>query len=130
MQGLYKVFFKDGEEFNGGSLEDTRWSDMPDGKEISRLEYLLPDGNILVLQNYERYCHIVEVVKDFIGGNGLKIENIYVIGEKNGVADSYRITLHAPTGERYQARDITSRSSPVDKIYHGKPVGGWKGIKR
>jgi hypothetical protein len=131
---LYQIFFKDGTMFKGGDIIDTKWSLIPNNKEISRLEYYLPNGNRLILEGYDQYVNIVEVFYNLIGGHKNKsreITNVYIIGAKNNMCDSYRITLKdGESDSRYKVGDITVRHGPMDKIYQDAPVFGWKGIKK
>lgn len=130
--GLYKIYFKDGEIFEGGDILNTRWSEISDGKEIASLEYFLPNGNKLTLEGYKQYVNVVECFTNLIGGkSGREITNVYIIGTRDyKIADSYRITLKAGSdGERFKTGDITFRSAPIDEIYQGGKVWGWKGIK-
>ena len=57
---MYKVFFADGSEFNGGDILESQWNEMPD-KSIVRLQYSLFGIN-LIFEGFEAYNHISEKV--------------------------------------------------------------------
>lgn len=54
---MYKVFFEDGEEWQGGHYSDSKWLEMPD-KAIIRVEYGLTE-KVQLLKGFEAYGHIV-----------------------------------------------------------------------
>ena len=54
---MYKVFFEDGTEWQGGHYSDSKWFEMPD-KPIVKIEYSLTE-KVLVLEGFEAYGHIV-----------------------------------------------------------------------
>lgn len=130
---LYKIKFKDDTIFNGGnSLKDSKWNEIPENKEIESLIYSLPDGNLIILREYEAYNHLVEATQNFYGSDNVKetIRAIYLMGLEKGVVTSYRITLYEIKDSKYKIGDITRREYPIGKEYYGAPTRGWKkGIK-
>lgn len=56
--------------------------------------------------------------------------NKFIMGLRNGIVTSHRITLKGTSGEdRYQEGDVTTRKYPKGKEYHGKkPIAdyAWK----
>ncbi|HHT9153623.1 MAG TPA: hypothetical protein ACFYEM_08870, partial [Candidatus Hypogeohydataceae bacterium YC40] len=84
------VHFEDGEIAIGkrlGSL-DTGWDYLQD-KPISKLAYVNPYGDLIVLQGYEEYNHMVECVQDF--GQKPRIYEVYLMGVRNGKVVVYRL---------------------------------------
>jgi len=73
----------------------------------------------------------IQDLKHLITPSGDKY--IYVMGLKNGMVTSYRISLNGKNGEdKYQTGDITKRILPFGKEYNGQPTNFslWKkGIK-
>ena len=71
-------------------------------------------------------------LKDLCNYNGNKYK--YIMGLKEGIVTSYRISLSGTNGkDKYQLGDITKREYPKGKEYHGKEAVAdfaWKkGIK-
>jgi len=140
---IFSIIFKDGTTFTGGtSYFETKWTSVP-LKEVKRLFYLLPDGNYLCLGEYDQFFHMVEAVQDWMRvskGNvkNLKntkprIEYAYVMGKKNGIVDSYRITLFESKDSRYKIGDIIKRQFSInDKFIRKLNPDNWIGnvIKR
>lgn len=133
MPEIYTIYFKDKTIFKGGeSLDKSLWSNMPD-KAIDYLVYSLADGSFLVLKGFEKYAHIVEATMTIHGPKGTKLgrrlENLYLMGLKNGIVTSYRINLIGERGQsKYIKGDITRRDYPLGKEFKGKPINKtcWK----
>ena len=129
---LYKAIFLDGSEFEGGnSVFNTKWTSIPNDKGIKEVHYFLSDGNKIVLKDYEAYNHIVEATRDIYGPKGMKLQfklhNVYIMGLKNNIVTSYRISLKGKKGQdKYLAGDITKRESPLGKEFRGHPTVNWK----
>ena len=82
---LYKIAFTDATYFDGGTIKETKWLEVPKDKEIRCLMYCLPDGNMLNLYTYNQYFHMVEVTKDLTGkyAGNIKYHNIVLYCKKN-----------------------------------------------
>ncbi len=124
------VHFEDGEIAIGkplGSL-DTGWDYLPD-KPISKLAYVNPYGDLIVLQGYEEYNHMVECVQDF--GQKPRIYEVYLMGVRNGKVVVYRLrTFQKTTEDSIQVGDLLVRVTERGKEYLDSPTWGWrKGIK-
>ena len=90
---LFEVLFADRTTFSGGTLQETKWKDIPN-KQISRLFYLLPSGDYLALASYDKYYHMIECTRDFYGGDGkVNLEYAYVIGKVDNFCRVYKINL-------------------------------------
>ncbi len=133
-QALYTVEFNDGTSFEGGTIFDTKWLNIPN-KKIKRIFYRLPGGNFLCLKDYEKYFHMIEAVKDITGKDKgkVKLEYAYIMGKRGRVVTSYRIALFSQISchhgdSRYRQGDITVREFNIDddkiKKLNSK---GWKG---
>lgn len=136
---LFSIIFKDGSYFVGkDNYLDTGWKEAPI-KEIKRIFFRLPDGIHLMMENCEKYNFLVEGTKDWmrIGGkkriekinqNIPKIEYIYIMGLRNGIVTSYRITMFngEPGKDKFKKGDITRREYKLGKEWYGKPTSGWK----
>lgn len=125
-QALFSVIFEDGTQFAGGnSYYEPKWKEIPD-KTIKHAFFLLPDGNFFILHDYEKYLYLVEGAFDANGKNKgkLKIENLYFMGLRNGLVDSYRTTMSAKGIDRYKVGDITKRQYKWEEIKN--KYTGWK----
>jgi len=91
---LFQAVFEDNSIFLGGDYEKTKWVEMPP-KKIRTLFYLLPTGDYIGLGGYDKYYHMVEVVKDLNGPKaGIKsLEFAYIIGQKKDNTIIYQIDL-------------------------------------
>ncbi len=132
-QALYIAEFNDGTSFEGGTISDTKWLNIPN-KKIKRIFYRLPDGNFLCLEDYEKYFHMIEATVDMTGKEKGKtnIEYAYIMGKRGRVVTSYRIALFKQTSchhgdSRYKLGDITRREYEInsDKIIKLNKKG-WK----
>lgn len=80
-------------------------------------------------------CHWVGNINDLKNIRNAKCERYkYIMGLKNGIVTSHRITLKGTSGkDKYQEWDITTRCYPKGKEYNGKEAVAdfaWKrGIK-
>ena len=92
---LYEIIFEDKTTFSGGTLENTKWLEIPIDKKIKAIFYSLPLEGSLVLKNYDKYYHFVEVTVDLNGKkSGQKqLEYAYLIGKKNTIYKLYKINL-------------------------------------
>lgn len=53
---MYKILFVDGESWEGGKPENSKWNEMPN-KPISELQYYICNKTI-ILKGYEAYNHL------------------------------------------------------------------------
>lgn len=131
-QPLFSIVFEDGSCFIGGnSYFQTKWMEIPN-KPIKRIFYLLPNGDYLSLSNYESYFHMIEAVEDVLGKTkGRKrIEYAYIMGKKENLVRSYRITLFETKNSRYKIGDIVVREFDInDKFIKGLNFDNWKPLK-
>ena len=132
---IFRVTFKDGTTYKGGSsIYNSGWDEMPD-KEISCLAYFIEEGEWALLEGHEAYAHLIEVTQNIHGPKGTdfrgQLRNAYIMTLKNGVVTSHRISLKGVAGEdRFQRGDRTKRNFPLGKEFKGRPVSSWKkGIK-
>jgi len=122
---IYKVTFKTGEEFLGGSISSPNWADCLNSG-IMSLEVFLPYGDILKLTNYEKYNFYIGAIKP-ITGKDLYISHVYTLGSRDDYVNSYRITLISTNTGRHKVGDITVRMFPFGKEGMGRnPTNGWK----
>lgn len=126
---LYSVIFEDNTNFQGGnSYFETKWKDLPN-KKIKRIFVRLPGGDFLTLASYDKYFYMVESTKDWarinvknntsekINQNTPKLEYFYIMGKKDNLIVSYRISLKvSKDGDRYKLGDITKRIYTTDSI--------------
>lgn len=116
----FVAHFED-ESVHGNPLgsRDSGWTSLPD-KPILSLEYITPNRPPLILQGYEEYLHMVEV-HQMLGGPAT-IDAVYLMGRKNGQVVSHCITVF----QERRAGDISVKTFPVGKEYHGGPTQGWR----
>ena len=93
MNNLYHIIFKDGSQYSGGNITDTKWLNIPKDKKIDKLFYLISTGDYLFLHDYDKYYQYIEVTKDLSGLNKgkIKIEAIYVLGKRKSEVTIYKI---------------------------------------
>lgn len=95
---LYTCVLEDNSVYFGGTeWTETLWNTID--KPIKRINYLLPDGNVLTLHGYKKYYHMIEVTTDLTGKNkgNLNFEFAYIMGMKASGVRCYKINLK--TGE-------------------------------
>ena len=122
---LFIAILKSGKQYIGSNdYFNPKWKNIQE--KVERVFFRLPDDNFFVLHDYEKYLYLVEGIKDLNGINKgiLKIENLYFMGLKNGIVDSYRITMFEKGNQRYKIGDITKRQYKWEKIKN-KYIG-WK----
>lgn len=124
---IFKVTFKDGEVFNGGTLDAPRWNKCPQNKEIESLEIFLPnEKDKIKLDGYERYNFFIGARKT-INSNQISICHMYGLGVRRGIVTSYRITIKSQGNEKYKTGDITVRKFPFGKEGIGRTATvGWR----
>lgn len=122
----FMIHFEDGEIAIGkplGSM-DTGWNDLPE-KPISKLAYMNPYGDLLVLQGYEEYNHMVECLQNM--GQRPFIHEVYLMGAKGGKVVVYRIRVFQKSAEDpIQVGDITVRVTERGKEYLDSETWGWR----
>jgi len=120
---LFNIFFNDGSNYQGGTLEQPKWLDIPD-KPIRSIFYSLPLGDFLTLIGYEKYYHFVEVCKDLNGDRSgqVQLEFAYLIGKKGNDYRIYKISLR--TGQ-IQIIDTDKDNEMIKQL---NPIGWKKGI--
>jgi len=101
MKSLYTVIFKDNSNFSGGNFTETKWTEIPN-KPIKRILYTLPTGDNLVLNNYDKFFHMIEATYDLSGKNKGKstLEYSYIMGKRNKIVICYKINLKTGNMER------------------------------
>lgn len=124
---IFRVKFKDGSEFEGGTLEAPRWNKCPENKEIESLEIFLPnEKDKIKLDGYEKYNFFIGARKE-INSKNISICHIYGLGSRRGIVTSYRITIQSQGNEKYKIGDITVRKFPLGKEGIGRtPTLGWR----
>lgn len=133
---LFIIIFEDGSNFRGGiSNYETRWKDIPFRK-IIRVYYLLPSGDYLCLEGYDKYNRMVEVTQDWMRmskkakklSDKPVLEYLYFMGLKGDTVTSYRIALRGEKGkDKFMKGDVTVRQYPLGQEWYGKPTTGWVG---
>ena len=135
-QALFLVTYKDGTHFVGGrSYYHTRWLEIAH-KPIQRIVYKLPDGNAIVLKDYDEYFHMVEVTQDWACSGGkvrsskVRLEYAYIMGKKSDKVVSYRRTLWETEKTKYKIGDIVRREFDINhpKIKGLNPLS-WRPLK-
>jgi hypothetical protein len=112
---MYKVYFIDGTEFQGGEPQDSKWNEIPD-KPIQKLEYQLVKIPV-ILENFEAYNHIVEKVQ-FVNKAGNKITKLILMAKKRDKV--YQLIYDFEKGKAFKAQTLWG------KEYLNNPVTGWK----
>lgn len=124
---LFVAIAKSGKRFIGSeNYFKPNWKEIPDEETIDKVFYRLPDNNYLTLHNYEKYLYLVEGTKDANGKNRgiLKIRNLYFMALRNGIVDSYRISIFRNKQDRYKIGDLTKRQYKWEDIKN--KYTGWK----
>ncbi len=122
---LFIAILKSGKQYCGGKdYNNPEWKDIDEP--VSKVFFRLPDENYLIMDNYEKYLYLIEGAFDINGINKgkLRIENLYFMGLKNGIVDSYRVTIFNKANERYKSGDITKRQFLWKDIKN--KYKGWK----
>jgi hypothetical protein len=132
MTPLFKIIFEDGTHRISGPINEPKWSAVQDNKPIKAIQFVLqPNGDYLVLHDYEAYNVLIEVARDVYGvkKSGPRIEHVYFLGLRGDKVTSYRVTLTSDRKDKYQLGDITRRVFPRGKEYNGGPTQGWKSAR-
>lgn len=90
---LYNIIFSDDKIYEGGTINDTKWKEIPSDKKIRSLFYSLPTGDMICLSGYDKYYQFIEATTDLNGENKGKqnIEFLYVIGKLEDQNTIYKI---------------------------------------
>jgi hypothetical protein len=125
MKKLYDIYFQDGTNFEGGSIENTRWLEIPN-KSIRKLVYYLPSKEKISLENYDSYYHYIECTSDLNGKNAGKINNdyAYLITKEEEWYEIMKINLKIGT---MVTTVVTGTDS--EEISKLNPIGWKKGGK-
>jgi len=130
-QALFLVIFEDNTQFKGGEdYFNTLWLKIPKDKKIKRLFYRLPNNDYICLSNYDSFFHMIEATNDIMGSRkGIPtLRYAYIMGKKNDLVTSYRITLFQDKNDKYKTGDITKREMSIthEKI-KGLNPNNWRG---
>jgi len=122
---IYKIIFKDKEEFIGGNLNAPKWNKCPD-KEIKSFELILPYKDKIVLYDYDKYNFFIGAIKPITGGK-MALVHLFLMGCKDDLVTSYRITLISGKNSKHKIGDMTVRQFPFGKEGMGRTsTSGWK----
>lgn len=122
---LFIAVLKSGKQYCGGlDYSEPKWKEI--NEEIDKVFFKLPDNNFLIMSNYEKYLYLVEGAFDLNGKRRgqLRVENLYFMGLKNNMVDSYRVTMFNKDNNRYKAGDITKRQYRWEEIKN--KYTGWR----
>ena len=115
---MYKITFSDGEIWQGGSIENSKWNEMPI-KPIQSLNYTL-SNKIIILENYEAYNHLIERIYT-LDGRQYTTKIILLAKKENNV---FKFEFD------FLKRKINFDILTFGKEYYGRSTSGWKqGIK-
>lgn len=122
----FVAYYEDGSMVPGkplGSL-DTGWQGLPD-KPIAKLCYVNPYGDMIVLQGYEEYNQMVECM--CMMGEGAKINDVLLMGAKNGKVTVYRLrAFQRSKDDSPQVGDVTVRVCERGREYCDSESWGWR----
>ena len=122
--GVFEAIFKDGSSFKGGTLASPGWAKCPE--EIFSLGVKLPFGDQIVIKDYEKFNFFIGATKNLNDGKVI-VRHIFLLGLREAVVNSYRITLISPNNDKYKVGDITVRNFPYGKEGMGRTsTSGWK----
>ncbi|HED05176.1 MAG TPA: hypothetical protein ENI61_00660 [Ignavibacteria bacterium] len=115
---MYTVIFNDNSQFIGGSINDSKWNEMPN-KPIKKLTYYVK--NTYGLSGFEKYNHLVTkviTVSPKIKEKSVIYTELFLMGLRNQIV--YMIIVDLMTGKvRRDARHSGSE-------YNGRKSEGWK----
>jgi hypothetical protein len=88
---LFEIIFDDGEIFKGGTMENTKWLEIPANKKIKGILYHYAFGRTLALKDFDKVYHYIEVCKDLNGLNAGKVrmDKLVLIVKKNNINTIY-----------------------------------------
>lgn len=113
---MYKVCFDDDTFCNGGTINNSKWNDIP-SKQITKLEYFL-DDRVIILKGFKAYNHIVEYAHAIFGAKFRKITQVVIMGQYNDKVAMVTID--------FMNKKITKAIKDFGKEFKNKPTTGWK----
>ena len=118
---MYKVYFEDNTVFDGGTLNNSKWNEIPD-KPIRKIEYKLLSTTIK-LEGYESYNHLLEMCSFITGGVGLgtnykRLTKIILMGKRGDVVDAIVYNL--------LKKKAFKETLKAGQEYNNRPSNGWK----
>jgi len=119
MKNLFEIIYEDNTIYYG-NLQTDLWSESL-YKKIKCVLYRLPSGDSLILSGYQKYYHMIEVVKDLSGEQKgiLNFEYSYIIGKKLDIINIYKINLKTGLIEFKQTTEN-------DKFIKGLNLNYWR----
>jgi hypothetical protein len=114
------------EIFEGAPLGSPQsgWNLLPD-KPIRRLEYVLVDGDRLVLSGYEAYLHMVEVVQRPM--EDPIVANVLLMGKRGDRVVCYCVrAFQEKEDDLFKVGDVLRRVRKWGEEYRGRPASGWR----
>jgi hypothetical protein len=120
MENLFTVVFEDNSTFVGGNLINTKWKEIPD-KKIRSIFYKMPKGDVLAMTGYDKYFHMVEVLKDINGDRAgiVNFEFVYLLGRKENRVNGYKMSFQTGNIEKIE-------TSVEDNFVKGLNPKFWK----
>jgi hypothetical protein len=117
---MYTIVFDDGQVWQGGPTDCSRWNEMP-YKLIKSISYTVGQYT-LKLEGYEAYNHIVERVEFVLNAGRPKITKVILMALKDGMVQKYIFNF------------LTGKSEfemvGYGQEYYNKPATGWHGGER
>ena len=117
---LYTIIFKDNTRFYGGDYKNTKWLEIPN-KPIQSILYSIPFEKFIVLKDFDKYYHFIEVTMDLNGekkGKN-KLEYSYLIGKKDNNYTIHKINLQ--TG-KVEVKEVEEKDKLIQQL---NPIG-WR----
>ena len=115
---MYKVKFTDGSEFTGGTIEDSKWNEMPD-KEILEIDYFL--GEKFKLSGFKEYNQLVTkviTINPKTQKQQIQYTELFLMGYAKGKVHILKFD--------FNSRQCSLSVSTKAKAYYGRSVTGWK----
>ena len=110
---MYTFTFTDNTTFNGGTIHNSLWNQIPH-KPISQLIYNLCEKTF-IFKDYQSYNHLIEKVN--ISGTEF-ITRILIMGKTGEKVDMIIFDL--------KQKKIFRQTAQFGFEYNNKPAGGWK----
>jgi len=104
MEPIFTIILSDGSVFSGGtSYSETKWKEIPD-KKIRTIFYKIPKGDVLVMTGYDKYFHMIEVLKDLNGDRAgiVNFEFAYLLGRKEDKINGYKMNFKTGNIEKIE----------------------------
>lgn len=111
---MFKAYFIDGTTFEGRSLPDSQWNEMPD-KPIEKLEYFFTNKK-LIFEGYREYNHLFENK----GGIGMPVKKtkLFLMGREENRTCIATFDL--------MERKLYLTYTHIGHEYSNQILGGWK----